>query len=81
MQLEQMEAEQRRKEKKLLQEEWERVERMKQPLLEITPVTGAATELIEERSQSKKMDPVGQSLSLSLPWSEEDTRVNRVGYD
>ena len=54
---------------------------MKQPLLEITPVTGAATELIEERSQSKKMDPVGQSLSLSLPWSEEDTRVNRVGYD
>lgn len=65
-----------------MQDEWERVERSKQPLLEITPLTGTADELIDDRRGSAIPDHKNNlAHSLSLPWSEEESKVGRMGYD
>ena len=67
-QLHQMEEEERRQERELLQQEWDLLEARKQPLLQITPL-------------SQPSVPRPTQVSYALPWSEEESKTSRGGYD
>ena len=67
-----------KKEKDILQAEWDRIEFSKQPLLEITPIAQTNdndNQLLRKQSQNNQ--------PFNLPWSEEESKTDRRdgGYD
>ena len=69
-QLERLKAEQRKKEEDLLEEEWNRINGQKQPLLQITPIT-------EQLETKQEDDNQLLTQSFSLPWPEEESKTTR----
>ena len=59
-----------------MQDEWDRVEQSKQPVLEIQPFQQSH----EETGNNKVVkDNVRSRATFSLPWSEEESKTDRRG--